>query len=415
MFRSKSDISICSKMNDKITSLHGIGNLDGLLSLRLRGNQIETINFGGTSLHRLSDLDLKDNRIRGVQNLQQLNSLSALNLDNNDLDSFSSDGHDPMWTLKHLKLSGNKLNSIDVSQFPDLRLLYLDRNRLGTVTGLLKAKHLDSLSMREQQNGVAIDQSFLSEAFEVRKLFLSGNLLTSFQPRVHFLNLQYLELANCGLETLPPDFGQMVLNTRVLNLNFNALRDIQPLLGIVRLKRLQLAGNRLTRLRLTTTVLSQFPTLSSVDLRNNPLTIGFYPPVIERSMVVHEAKEADAVNADPYILGDANVERDEKYASCLDMDTRMLRRVFDILIVQSCPRLKILDGHGVNKAIAELRDQVWDKLVEDGVVNAPLVAVGEAVVQNSNDGKKEALSEESSEKQDAVEVVPEAEREDPVP
>ncbi|TVY88342.1 Septation initiation network scaffold protein [Lachnellula willkommii] len=299
--------------NNKITSLDGIGQLDGLLSLRLRGNMLESIDFSATRLQRLTSLDLKHNQIRDVQNIDELSSLSNLNLEDNQISSFSPNGSKLLWNLNYLRLTGNNLTSIDVSPFPSLRLLYLDRNRLGTVSGILKTKHLDSLSMREQQDGAIIDMSFLSQAFEIRKLFLSGNLLSIFNPSAVFLNLQYLELANCGLESLPANFGQLFPNTRVLNLNFNALKDLKPLHGIRRLKRLYLAGNRLAKLRNTTSMLSQFSSLSTVDLRSNQLTLGFYPALLNTALAIRKVADGGEV-LEPFTIGTVDSERDAKYA-----------------------------------------------------------------------------------------------------
>ncbi|RDW72095.1 hypothetical protein BP5796_08129 [Coleophoma crateriformis] len=361
--------------NNKIRSLDGISHLDGLLSLRLRGNQVEAVDFAGTRLQRLTDLDLKNNCVKDVRNIQKLSSLTHLNLEENKLEKFPSSDSSTPWSLKYLKLSGNKLRSLDVSQCPNLRLLYLDRNRLGNVTGFFATKHLDSLSMREQQDEAIIDQKCLAEAYEVRKLFLSGNLLTGFDPRTDFLNLQYLELANCGLNKLPSYFGQIFSNLRTLNLNFNALKDLTPLLGIVRLKKLHLAGNRITRLRLNAAVFHNLAGLKKLDLRNNPLTLGFYPPSVERQAIVHrEAQEADSgVPLEPYTLADAEKGVDKRYAACLDMETLMRRRVYEMVYPSACGSLKTLDGLPCDKSALILRDKVWNALVADGVV------VGEAV------------------------------------
>ncbi|PBP25649.1 WD repeat domain-containing protein [Diplocarpon rosae] len=354
--------------NNRIANLDGIGHLDGLLSLRLRGNAVQTIDFSGSKLQRLSDLDLKGNQICDVQNLQELRALSSLNLEDNILCNFSMGDATSSPSLKYLKLSGNNLESVNVSLFPNLRLLYLDRNRLGKVSGLLKTKYLDSLSMREQQGDALIDPSFLSEAFEVRKLFLSGNFLGTFEPKVDFLNLQYLELANCGLECLPSEFGQMIANTRVLNLNFNALKDIKPLIGILRLKKLHLAGNRLWKLRSTADVLAQLPNIASADLRSNPLTQGFYPPVTESRVVANQDGEgAEQESREPFTIGKADREKDDRYIACLDMDTRKLRRVFEVLVLSDCSRLRRLDGLDVTRSMLTKRDKVFNALVQAGV------------------------------------------------
>ena len=363
--------------NNKIKSLDGIRTMDGLLNLRVRGNLIESVDFKDTQLQRLSDLDLNGNRIRDVQNIHLLSSLSSLNLENNDISTLELKNSQPQRVLKYLKLGGNNLETIDVGNCPNLRLLYLDRNRLGKVTGLSRTKHLDSLSMREQQEGSIIDHSFLAEAFEIRKLFLSGNFLGTFEPPVDFMNLQYLELANCGLESLPVDFGQMFPNTRVLNLNFNALKDIRPLIGIVRLKKLHLAGNRILKLRTTTSVLAQFPTLTEIDLRSNPLTQGFYPPVVETRVVHREGAEPDDAVCEPFALGPAYADKDKKYASRLDMETKMLRRVYEMLVLGRSARVKVLDGLSVDVSIALAKDEISDALIRAGIVQADLPDVAE--------------------------------------
>jgi Leucine-rich repeat (LRR) protein len=362
--------------NNKIQSLKAILHLDGLISLRLRNNLVETVEFSGSKLQRLTELDLKGNKVHIIHGCHELRSLTTLNLEDNDLSSFETEITEIFWTLKYLKLSGNNLAEIDVSRYPNLRLLYVDRNRLGKIIGLLKTKHLDSLSMREQQDGSILDLAFLSTAFEIRKLFLSGNLLAGFEPQVDFLNLQYLELANCGLDSLPANFGQLLANIRVLNLNSNALRDIKPLLGIVRLKKLHLAGNRLNRLRKTANVLGMFPSLSRVDLRSNPLTLGFYTLGTERRIVVHsrsdgnDDEEAQACN--PFEAEDQDEGKDASYAGRLDMETRMRRRVYEMLILGGCARLRVLDGLGVEREWQDVRDAVWEELVKAELVQGGL-------------------------------------------
>ena len=355
--------------NNQIKSLAGISQLDGLLSLRLRGNLVASLDFSGTKLQRLTDLDLRNNEISMVENLEELQSLSTLDLEDNELAQFSFSDPTHLWSLKYLRLSGNNLESIDVSRFPNLRLLYLDRNRLGKVAGLLKTKHLDSLSLREQQTGARIDMSFLREAFEVRKLFLSGNLLEGFEPQADFLNLQYLELANCGLQYLTPGLGRMIANTRVLNLNLNALTDLGPLVGIIRLKKLHLVGNRITRLRSTTFALAHFPNLTLADLRGNPLTLGFYPPLVEMRVVLGDGAADEQSDApDPFTQGSAEPGKDRKYAERLDMDTKMLRRVYEMLIFLGNARLKVLDGLAVNRSVTQLEDEVFHALMASGVL-----------------------------------------------
>lgn len=397
--------------NNQISSLDGVMNLDGLISLRLRGNLVEDMDFTDSRLQRLTDLDLKGNRVQRVHGLEALHSLTTLNLEDNELSSSVHAVNSQSPSLKYLKISGNKLSHLDISMLPNLRLLYADRNRLSRVGGLSKVKHLDSLSLREQQGNTRIDPSFINECFEVRKLFLSGNLLTTFAPTVDFLNLQYLELANCGLESLLEDFGELTANLRILNLNFNALQDLKPLLGIVRLKKLLVAGNRLTRLRRTATVLSCFPCLTKADVRNNPLTLGFYPLVQDKQLVVQkvdsENGEDDGPKAfDPFTLEAANADSDTAYSARLDLQTRMRRRVYEILVLGGCARLKVLDGLPVDRAAMMVKDRVWEELVEAGIVfgGQPAAEVNaddacaEAKVEDADKGGSTTAVEEVTER-----------------
>ncbi|EDN99613.1 hypothetical protein SS1G_02471 [Sclerotinia sclerotiorum 1980 UF-70] len=370
--------------NNQITSLHGIETLDGLITIRLRGNPIETLNFKGTNLKHLERLDLRDCQISEVKNLGQLPKLSSLDLENNKLVSFMTS--DDSCSAREIRLSFNNLESFDASLTPEIRILYLDANRIKTITGLLHKRNLYSLSVRKQQSGTVLDKSFLQDAYEVRKLFLSGNYLGTFDPGVEYLNLQYLELANCGITSLPDDFGLMVANVRVLNLNFNGLQEFQCLLGIVRLKKLLLAGNRLSKVERLTRTLRAFPYLTTVDMRNNHVNHNFYPVALERCLIKDggfEKTELDVI--DPYSLGNADPVRDAHYISCSDMGTKAMRRVYEMLIFgkkSDNPRLHKLDGLPVNREVSKIRDDVWDRLLEAGYVKET-----EKSNEKTNDGQ----------------------------
>lgn len=437
--------------NNQIASLDGINLHDSLQVLRARNNLIESVDFEGTRLHRLTDLDLEGNQINSVRNVDQLPCLATLNLQRNWLADFGpttlSDVYDErlpvMHSLRYLKLSDNDLTSLDLSAFPALRLLHADRNQLTTLTGFSRCRRLDTLSLREQQQqhrpndgsdndeagnettiAAPLDTSFLASAYEIRKLFLSGNNLCSnsgmgsssssssssatFALPVDYLNLQYLELANCGLRALAPGLGERTPNLRVLNLNFNALDDLAPLRYVPRLKKLLVAGNRLADARQFTRVLEGFPHLARLDARDNPATIGFYPPpgppssMASSSMSSASASASVSVEAQqqqqqqqqqmmttvdangagagedrdfqPFSLPDApdGGDRDRKFQGRLDMGTRMRRRLYEIVVLGRCRRLRTLDGLPVDRSpgggpLAK-RDKVWDALVESGVV-----------------------------------------------
>ena len=137
----------------------------------------------------------------------------------------------------------------------------------------------------------------------------------------------------------------------------------------MRLKRLHLAGNRLSRLSKVATILVQLRTPSSVDLRGNPLTIGFYPPVGETQVITSEGSQVDTVYKEPFTLRKGDAEKDEKYASRLDMKTQMLRRAYEMLLLGGCQRLQILDGLSVDRSVLDLKDEIWEALVKVGIVS----------------------------------------------
>lgn len=367
-------------LRDLVADNTGLVNLDGikyhetLLTLRARGNKIQELDFDGTALERLTTLDLEGNMIGRIENLSELSSLSYLNLSENKLVEFAPAASIP---LKTLMISDNKLRKLDVSAMQRLQLLCADRNRLTTVYGLERTSRLDSLSLKEQGGSQPFDMATLARAYEVRKLFLSGNRLGAFTPPRDFLNLQLLDLANCGLQHLPDNMGDMMPNLRVLNLNFNGLSDISGILGIPRLKRLFLAGNRFIDLKPLLKILAEFPWLVEVDLRDTFVTQGFYPTVqrvVHKDTEIqqrHHQQRAQPPSTDPFKLPDSDPSRDAKFCRLLDMDTRIQRRTYERKIIKACAQLLKLDGLPVNKKIRHLKDIVWKMMVERGLLLRP--------------------------------------------
>jgi Leucine-rich repeat (LRR) protein len=211
-------------------------------------------------------------------------------------------------------------------------------------------------------------------------MYLSSNLLPStpllsHTPCLPLLNVQYLELSSAGLQSLPDSFGHRAPNIRSLNLNFNALKDLTPLLGIVRLNKLLLAGNRITRLRKTCLVLARFKALTKLDIRSNPLSVGFYPPLPHENRVVlrHSSWECgqngDPELQDPYMLPPGDVEADKKWLKSLDAGTKMRRRVAELLLASENEALKEVNGLVFEaKEVLEKRDEVWEGMVKSGVL-----------------------------------------------
>ena len=346
--------------NNQLTSLDGLDCHDGLLHLRARDNLIEYVDFAAMQLERLTELDLAGNQIQSVRNMELLPELSKLKLSRNKLEELVTEG--TIRTLRHLDISDNSLGILDVSNLPNLHSLYADRNYLTKLRGFSRARKLDSLSLREQHGPGPLDLTFLAAAYEIRKLFLSGNYLGSFEPTVDFLNLQLLELANCGLQSLPENLGQLMPNLRTLNLNFNAIADLSPLRFIPRLKKLLVAGNRLADSTTVTELLIDYPHLTQLDLRDNPITLGFYAPL----QVLVSTNTNSTV--DLFVLPDADEEKDGVYAKRLDDATRQRRRLHQIVFVTSCERLRTLDGLRIRRRDVLARDDIWRTLVSEDLL-----------------------------------------------
>ncbi|KAK5158175.1 hypothetical protein LTR04_005238 [Oleoguttula sp. CCFEE 6159] len=370
--------------DNKVSSLEGVLELDGLLKLRLRRNKLESINFEGTELKRLTDLDLAGNALTAVDSLECLPELTYLNLDHNQLACFPSTPTTgaAYRKLKMLKICDNQMTHLTVLQhFPSLRVLLADRNRLSYIPCIKHLEHLQVLSVREQdpsQDEGDIGCFYTARGMEHSGISLysaSATPIPTLKLETKLYGLKHLELASCGLQILPADFAQQVPGLRYLNLNFNALQDLRPLLNITNLQDLHLAGNRLSRLRKSMAVLSRMKELKVVDMRGNPYTVGFYPPTSEMRLVSTNLDENDdtsetdeALPPDPYLLPPANTEENKRYWQRLDEDTKLRRRVYELLLADFCRGLKTVDGLDWDRGKVQVKDGTWQRLMELGLV-----------------------------------------------
>lgn len=367
---------ICADDN-QISDLDGITELDGLLKLRLRRNRIQQVDFTGFQLFRLSQLDLTSNDISSLTGLQGLPALTTLKLDQNPLQQVSV-MELQMTGLTSLSMQRCGLDSLDVSGVPHIQALFVDDNRLANIGGLGTLKHLETLSMRRQCLPEATSISVFHVPMEARVVRLSGNAIPALQLQHSFLNLQELELASTGLQELPDDFGLRMPNLRSLNLNFNALKDLRPLLNIQKLETLNVCGNRLGRLRKSVATLAKMASLRSLDLRDNPVTQGFYSPVmISESNMLSRLQSIDPAEEDEHSelmekakhgLSRLDADQDRHHQARLDENTKLRRRVYELLLAHSCRSLTHVDGLGFDKASAHVKDRVWERLVELGII-----------------------------------------------
>jgi hypothetical protein len=281
-------------------------------------------------------------------------------------------------SLRHLRISKNQLRGIDLSACPNIESLYLDRNNVTEVKSLDRARHLHTLSLREQTDSHDIIGHVLSTQNDCRKIFLSSNSAPGGKlrlPSKPLFSLRYLELASCGISSVAAGFGTRIPNCRVLNMNFNAIGCISRLQGMSHLNKLLLAGNRLERLRRSCLALSRHPALTKVDLRNNPLTVGFYSPApVDNRLVVHRPSHSGSpVLQDPYVLPRQVKDVDHKWVRLLDEGTRLRRRTIELLLAQKCADLVELDGMEFDRDEMLQSDDLWEALTELGVLKRPML------------------------------------------
>ena len=84
----------------------------------------------------------------------------------------------------------------------------------------------------------------------------------------------------------------------------------------------------------------------------------------------------NAVPSEPFTLAPGDEARDRKFQSRLDLDTAVLRRRYEIVINERCPRVKNLDGLPFQKADVFRKDTVYDELRNLGLIK-PLLPLGE--------------------------------------
>ncbi|KAK7535790.1 uncharacterized protein J3D65DRAFT_626252 [Phyllosticta citribraziliensis] len=265
---------------NQIEDLDGVLGLDALIKLSVKNNKIRRVDLRGCALDTLVELDLGGNAIKSIRGLEELPFLERLGLDDNQLVQFpthtlTAKAH----RLRNLSLNRNRLMTLSLSRFPSLVSVSCDSNHLPSIPELNTLRHLRILSARDQQPTSPFNANAFFSNPDLNELYLSANSISHFTlpADVSLLNLHRLELANCGLVALPERFGLLAPNVRILNLNANAMRDLRPLLNMKKLRKLEVAGNRLQRLRRNVLVLSKLgSSLKTVDMRNNPFNVGFY-------------------------------------------------------------------------------------------------------------------------------------------
>lgn len=283
--------------NCGLDSLEPLSKMEGLMHLSANHNHLSnTLNLDEFRWSSMEQLYLNHNELVTVYGVESLHNLLILGLNHNYLTRFKPGS--PLATvngiavgisklsladdvkrprLRRLMVSGNKLSELDISLCYRLMVCKAEHNQLEAVKGVENCPELITLSM----GGQRVPLGNLDSANDVRDLLLVGTKILDFPLSTPFMNLNRLDLSNCGLKSLPANFACLCMNVRVLNLNFNELEDLTPLMVIPKLTHLFLVGNRIPRDSASLRALiSELGFLRALDTRNNPETEDFYPDLM---------------------------------------------------------------------------------------------------------------------------------------
>ncbi|KAK5083474.1 Protein nud1 [Lithohypha guttulata] len=383
--------------DNKIHNLEAILDLSGLVTLDLSGNDIPDVDFVDCELTSLEELDLSRNNLVHAKNLYELPKLKYLDLSENLLEELVVKGDKIVPKLVTLCLGQNEIAELDLTAFPLLERLNIDCNNIKHLPGLTEAEHLKVLSARDQRVASSLVNDVLGTSHDCTELYLSANALTEGEivlPRQPNFTLRCLELASCGVHVLPQRFGDHFPNLRVFNLNFNALSDLLPLQGAIKLKQLCVAKNRIKKMRRTCLTISRLPALKKVDLRDNPLTVGFYAPL---------AEERD--EHIPQCLPARIPEQDKRWLGLMDEVTWLRRRAMELLLADRCQHVEEIDGLALDREVLKREKSTWERLMRKGVLMEREKEASVRVTENafgSGIGRKRPLDGGEGGENDAV-------------
>ncbi|KAK4686278.1 protein NUD1, partial [Tremellales sp. Uapishka_1] len=331
-----------------VTSLEGIIQMDCLIKLSCRDNQIDSLDLGKVNWSKMESLDLANNKISTLKDVHRLSSLASLTLDGNALREISPSS--PMTHVRILRISDNDIKQFDLSLFPQVRTLFADNNGIARLerSEPTSEGRLENLSLRNQKTsslwvGIEIaskknevmtyscSEVSLQDLQHIKRLYISGNPLSAdFFPSSPLYSLTYLEAAACKITSWPANLATKCPNLRILNVNYNYIENLDGLKGMNGLRKLMVVGNRLGGRENRGVVggLKGLLGLEEIDLRMNPSTLSFYLPILQNP---HGG------------TGEVN-STDREFRRSLPDEWYTKRLAYRGLIMKTCPDITALDG-----------------------------------------------------------------------
>ena len=223
--------------------------------------------FNEMKLNYLENLELRRNKIIDISPLlnPSLNFLQRLDLEDNDIDNncISILKDVKFLLLKYLNLFKNKITSIEIFEvirkFEDLETFYIGYNPFcenelnKNQKKYLLPDNLFELGMTKNFNNESVYFIKYLNLDNLKLLFLSENNLKSLKCLENF-NFKHLEVFWAK------------------NNQLNDINEIQYLKDKKTIENINLCGNKINTLNNNFFILlAQFPSLKSIDLRDNPI------------------------------------------------------------------------------------------------------------------------------------------------
>ncbi|MDE0244633.1 MAG: leucine-rich repeat domain-containing protein [Gammaproteobacteria bacterium] len=237
-------------------------DIAGMTIFDARSSNVQDLT-GLESATALEQLRLEGNRIRDLSPLSELRGLRRLHLDDNEITDLAP--LSGLSGLYRLNLSGNPVSDIAaLSGLTALRQLFLNHTDVpyADVLALPYFHRLEAVGLAG--SGIR-DVSVLSTMTQLRTLHLGDNAIVDIGPLSGLVRLTWLDLQNNGIADVSVLAAMTEL--RSLNLRDNAVVDIGPLSGLVKLTWLDLRNNGIADV----SALSAMTELRTLDLRDNAI------------------------------------------------------------------------------------------------------------------------------------------------
>jgi Leucine-rich repeat (LRR) protein len=205
---------------------------------------------------KLWKLTLNGNELAITKGTQSLNipSLGWIELENCNISNMPINFFINMSNLIFINLSNNKIEQLDRELF----------SRLSKLSRL----HLEGNLIKQ------FDPYIFKINHRLQRLHLRGNPLDNFNERyfLHASSLISLDISFCNITKIPNRFFSNLHNLVSLNLSNNRLQSINMRAVPQNLEVLDLSGNSLTSVTVTTAMIGLFDNLKHLDLTNNSFT-----------------------------------------------------------------------------------------------------------------------------------------------